>query len=312
MPEDIRLQQAEKHNTEVTERLDALLVQNEKNNPEPILEAIAVNTKPKDVQKMELVTGDENEIAKTFWHMLRGQKGEKGDKGDKGDTGEPLTWNDLTAEQRASLKGDQGNQGAAGAEGPAGTDGRTVIGPVGPQGEPGEPGKSITGPKGRDGKDGSPDTPQEIVAKISSLEGKERLSYEALKDLPNLDFFRGGGSDNAILVQDEGVLISGNPVRFLNFTGAGVSVSHVNGIAVIQIAGGAGNTPRQETPSGSINGTNAIFTLSNTPVANTLLLYLNNIFVHPSEYSLVGTTITFTTAPDSSLSGTGFTAIYES
>jgi len=38
--------------------------------------------------------------------------------------------------------------------------------------------------KGKDGKDGSPDTGIEIVAKLSELEGKERLSYEDLKDTP--------------------------------------------------------------------------------------------------------------------------------
>lgn len=43
-----------------------------------------------------------------------------------------------------------------------------------------------------DGKDGSPDTPEQIVEKISSLNGDKRLSYESLKDLPNLSALRRG------------------------------------------------------------------------------------------------------------------------
>ena len=48
---------------------------------------------------------------------IQGEKGEKGDKGDKGDRGlqgikgDPLTWADLTNEQKASLKGEKGDDG---------------------------------------------------------------------------------------------------------------------------------------------------------------------------------------------------------
>ena len=48
---------------------------------------------------------------------IQGEKGEKGDKGDKGDRGlqgiqgDPLTWDDLTDEQKASLKGEKGDDG---------------------------------------------------------------------------------------------------------------------------------------------------------------------------------------------------------
>jgi len=40
------------------------------------------------------------------------------------------------------------------------------------------------GKQGKDGKDGSPDTPEQIVKKIESLTGENRLSVSALKDLP--------------------------------------------------------------------------------------------------------------------------------
>lgn len=59
----------------------------------------------------------------------RGEQGPKGDKGDKGDKGADgtLTFEALTEEQKASLKGEQGPQGPIGPQGP-----------MGPQGPPGE------------------------------------------------------------------------------------------------------------------------------------------------------------------------------
>jgi len=100
--------------------LEALIQQNEKNNPEPILEATLVQSKKNtdkiveaikekpEVQKMEIVPGENADIATAFFSMLKGKKGDKGDtptdeellklikplipapipgkKGDKGDT----------------------------------------------------------------------------------------------------------------------------------------------------------------------------------------------------------------------------------
>ena len=65
----------------------------------------------------------------------------KGEKGDKGDKGNPLTWADLTAEQKAALKGDpgpRGRQGIQGLPGPQG--GQGIQGEKGEQGERGERG----------------------------------------------------------------------------------------------------------------------------------------------------------------------------
>jgi len=55
-----------------------------------------------------------------------------------------------------------------------------------------------------------------------------------------------------------------------------------------------------ETPSGLVNGSNKVFTLSNTPESGTLHLYLNG--VHQEEgsakdYVITGDTITFVDAP---------------
>lgn len=73
--------------------------------------------------------------------------GGRGEKGDPGETGAPLTFDQLTTEQKAQLKGDKGEPGATGATGPAGPKGDTgatgATGPTGPKGDPGEPPTSM-------------------------------------------------------------------------------------------------------------------------------------------------------------------------
>jgi len=57
---------------------------------------------------------------------------------------------------------------------------------------------------------------------------------------------------------------------------------------------------RQGTPTGTIDGTNTTFTLPNTPDASSLLLILDGSPMDPGvgdDYTLSGSTITFTTAP---------------
>jgi hypothetical protein len=54
-----------------------------------------------------------------------------------------------------------------------------------------------------------------------------------------------------------------------------------------------------ETPSGTVNGSNTVFTLAFTPVENdAVTVFLNGLFQRPTtDYSISGTTITFVTAP---------------
>lgn len=102
----------------------------------------------------------------------QGPQGEPGPEGPKGADG-TMTFEDLTPEQKASLKGDPGEPGPAGPQGEQG--------PAGPQGEPGEQGpegqqgiqgvqgiqgeQGIPGPKGDQGPKGDPGAPFS-VAKI--------------------------------------------------------------------------------------------------------------------------------------------------
>jgi hypothetical protein len=57
----------------------------------------------------------------------------------------------------------------------------------------------------------------------------------------------------------------------------------------------------RETPSGTINGANATFTLANTPIANTEEIFLNGLLLEPgagNDYTISGTTITMLNIPN--------------
>jgi len=89
-----------------------------------------------------------------------------------------------------TLKGDRGEKGEPGESivGPQGPRGeRGEVGPMGPAGLDGRDGESIVGPMGPAGKDGSPDTPLQIVEKLESLEGDERLDKKAIKGLEDIE-----------------------------------------------------------------------------------------------------------------------------
>lgn len=75
--------------------------------------------------------------------------------------------------------------------------------------------------------------------------------------------------------------------------------------AVTYVADTSGNLSSsnfvvEETPSGSINGSNTAFTLANTPTAGTVKLYLNGVRQKSgagNDYTISTNTITMTTAP---------------
>lgn len=91
----------------------------------------------------------------------QGPQGEKGEPGPQGPAGADgtMSFEDLTEEQKESLRGPQGPQGEPGPQGPAGKDGQDgAQGPQGPQGEPGPQGPAgqdgAQGPQGPAGQDG--------------------------------------------------------------------------------------------------------------------------------------------------------------
>lgn len=140
-----------------------------------------------------------------------------------------------------------------------GLDGMSITGPMGPRGPKGE---SITGPKGKDGKDGSPDTAEEIISKIDG-----KLSYDNLKDLPNLATYRGRGSKTVSLSELDDVNLTGltqtNGKYDLGSGGGAVtSVNTLTGVVVLDTSDIAATTNKnyvtdaQATVIGNTSGTN--------------------------------------------------------
>lgn len=120
------------------------------------------------------------------------------------------------------------------------------------------------------GKDGDTITAKQIRDKITSLEGKERLSVLSLKDLEWLK-------------------------EKMQWTSAGGLFPS--------------NLIYSEIPAGNINGSNMIFTLSNTPIAGTLALYYNGQRLQlTTDYTLSGKIITMILAP---LTGSTIMADYQ-
>ena len=89
-------------------------------------------------------------------YIVKGPAGPVGPQGEKGADG-TMTFEDLTPEQKASLKGDKGDKGDTGAAGPQGEPGpKGDKGDPGPKGDKGDPGE--TGAQGPQGEKGEPGT----------------------------------------------------------------------------------------------------------------------------------------------------------
>lgn len=89
-------------------------------------------------------------------YIVKGPAGPIGPQGEKGADG-TMTFEDLTPEQKASLKGDKGDKGDTGAAGPQGEPGsKGDKGDPGPKGDKGDPGE--TGAQGPQGLQGEPGT----------------------------------------------------------------------------------------------------------------------------------------------------------
>lgn len=89
-------------------------------------------------------------------YIVKGPAGPVGPQGEKGADG-TMTFEDLTPEQKASLKGDKGDKGDTGAAGPQGEPGpKGDKGDPGPKGDKGDTGE--TGAQGPQGLQGEPGT----------------------------------------------------------------------------------------------------------------------------------------------------------
>lgn len=75
---------------------------------------------------------------------------------------------------------------------------------------------------------------------------------------------------------------------------------------LVTVSGGGSTIVYNDTVSGTINSSNTIFTVPNT-IAYAIALFLaGEPYQQGVDYTISGTTITFTTPPDISLSGQPF------
>ena len=89
-------------------------------------------------------------------YIVKGETGPVGPQGEKGADG-TMTFEDLTPEQKASLKGDKGDTGPQGPKGDKGDTGAAgPQGDPGPKGDKGDPGENgAQGPQGEKGEPGT-------------------------------------------------------------------------------------------------------------------------------------------------------------
>lgn len=89
-------------------------------------------------------------------YIVKGPAGPQGPQGEKGVDG-TMTFEDLTPEQKASLKGDKGDTGPQGPKGDKGDTGAAgPQGEPGPKGDKGDPGENgAQGPQGEKGEPGT-------------------------------------------------------------------------------------------------------------------------------------------------------------
>lgn len=206
----------------------------------------------------------------------------KGDKGDMGYKGE---------------KGDKGNPGKDGKNGVDGKDG-------------------INGKDGTSGVDGTNGdikdlSPEEIRDELELLQGNDRLDKAAIKgldeEIKRLESLpRGGtvGGAKGIQVQVAGVktMLNSQTVNFIAGSNVTITSSIVSGVTTLSFSasGSSANQSDNETPTGTIDGVNTVFTLAHTPSpAARLKVYLNGAFqtAGGEDYTLSGSTITFINPP---------------
>lgn len=119
-----------------------------------------------------------------------------------------------------------------------------------------------------------------------SFDGSNAATIVA-SGLTNSNLSGSAGITNANLANST-ITINGTPVSL----GGSITVSGTGGDLT------ASNFVFNETPSGTVNGSNTVFTLANTPTSGTVRVYLRGLRRKlTTEYTISGTTLTFVTAP---------------
>lgn len=202
------------HGHETTAQLlEALLEYHDKNDLTPLLEAqIILGQKStehiiqaiKDIPKTEIPEQKEPDLTETNKLLA-----EITDELKKKDV-EEVTYSidDTTRELLRGPKGDTGDKGDDGYS-PSIEELIALIAPLIPS--------PINGINGKDGNDGSPDSPLDIVRKLESLEGEDRLDFQAIKGLPEfqtkIERYMGNGLGSGFLASgNRNVLVDGTTI----------------------------------------------------------------------------------------------------
>lgn len=163
----------------------------------------------------------------------------------------------------------------------------------------------------RDGKDANERKIVESVLKKLPTPADEESLFNRVKSfIPKQKEFvipeiKGADIINAInrLPIENALMIDGRHVK--NLVGEGTKLGAIH-------RGGSTGSWNNEAVLGTINGSNVTFTLSRTPKqANSLVLTLaRQVQILDVDYTISGNTITYLSAPDSSLSGEPHRAVY--
>lgn len=277
---------------------------------------IAKNSAPKEIQKIQIVqpTDNENELSKALWELLRGRPGHTPTDEELLTLIQPLIPAPTPAptdEELVSLilplipapiPGDDGDE-------PTTEQLLALIRPLIPPAIPGKDAlaptteeiaaiakpiiKSLV-PKSVPGKDGSPDTGVDIVRKHKELEKEQRISYDDLKDLPNLDLFRRQQEKKDIATKD--------------YATSELTDVSMQGIAAGQVLQWDGHRFIPYTPTSSgfnqvfgenltLQGLGPAFTLAHTPIVGSVRLYRGGAYQQVGvDYTISGSTVTLTNA----------------
>jgi hypothetical protein len=136
----------------------------------------------------------------------------------------------------------------------------------------------------------------ELVSLVDSV-GKAYLSIE--DKLSKKDFEKVNVLEEKIMALDEYIKKLEKTIKSIPTTGKTMIVAGTSNDE--NISSWFKSHCKKETPSGSVNGTNTVFTMTKTPMSESLVsVYINGQYQKVSEdYTRSGTSITFSIAPPS-------------
>jgi len=199
---------------------------------------------------------------------------------------------------------------------------KSVRGKEGKVGERGERGESI---RGKDGKDANE---EKIIKKVIK---KIPIPKDGITPIKGIDYFDGingkdgvgtngadGSPDTSEVIRDKLELLNGEERFDISFIkGLRRKLTKLEerplgksgGIGDANMKFGIGRLVKNETPNGTINGTNKVYTVENS-VHAILSFGINGMVIHDNEYTISGKTITFTNAIPAGASGSTFRIVY--